>query len=266
MLRFCSFYFYDALMPDPNLAPRPAEAAAGGFVLYFAAALFNGRQTCFNTRLVEGLEARGYQTQFPQRDGFEFGHLAQALGGKLPPDKIDAAVQSIIYLLDMGFFLPACDIMLANLDEPQDEGVMVEVAYAKLIGRHVIGYRTDVRSPYGIRAGHFGGMHFFPACQTHQFIAHYMPAKTPQARDAQMNALIEKLDAAIKSANLLPANGSLPEYAANNPNLQPVLKCANRLFRNIEDIHSETGLAEIAARYVGDLAIYEAIKPKMIDG
>jgi len=40
--------------------------------IYPAAALFNGRSTYFNQALVQGLEEKGYRTNFPQRDGFEF--------------------------------------------------------------------------------------------------------------------------------------------------------------------------------------------------
>ena len=118
-------------------------------VIYLAAALFNGRETYFNSHLVEKLEERGYKTNFPQRDGFEFENLKKAFSNKLPPEQIGSAVQKVIYSLDMGKLVPQSDIVLANLDEPVDEGVVVEVSYAKLFGKFVIGMRTDVKSPYG---------------------------------------------------------------------------------------------------------------------
>ena len=64
-------------------------------VIYPAAALFNARETYFNSALVERLEKLGYKTNFPQRDGFEFGRLKDALQGKLPPDQISSAVLKV---------------------------------------------------------------------------------------------------------------------------------------------------------------------------
>ena len=123
----------------------------GEIVIYPAAALFNGRETSFNSQLVEGLEGlhhqtsggqeKYYRTNFPQRDGFEFGNLTTALKRKLPADQIDSAVQNVIYFLDMGIFLPESDVVVANLDEPLDEGMVVETSYAKLMGKYVIGLR-----------------------------------------------------------------------------------------------------------------------------
>src|SRR3989344_5444522 len=130
--------------------------------IYPAAALFNGRETIFNSLLVEGLEKLGYKTNFPQRDGFEFGDLSKTLDGKLLDREINTAAQNIIYYLDMGVFLPKSDVILANFDEPLDEGVIVEASYATLMGKFVIGLRTDVRSPYGSLEDAFRGMHFFP--------------------------------------------------------------------------------------------------------
>jgi len=115
--------------------------------IYPAAALFSGRETAFNSHLVEGLENAGYKTNFPQRDGYEFGNLSKILSKNMEETKVDTAVQNIIYFLDMGVFLANSDVVLANLDEPLDEGVVVETAYAKMMGKFVIGLRTDVRSP-----------------------------------------------------------------------------------------------------------------------
>ena len=232
-------------------------------VIYPAAALFNGRETHFNSHLVEGLEEIGYKTNFPQRNGFEFGNLAKALSGKIQQNQIGSAVQNVIYFLDMGVFVPTSDVVLANLDEPLDGGVIVEASYAKLMGKFVIGLRTDVRSPYGIPTDNFGGMHFFPAHQTHHFIRHYMPAKTPEERNEQMNSLVQKIDNTIKNAGIIHSN-TIPEYARNNPNLQQILEGANLLFSGIEDIHSEEGLEKIATRYLQNQKRLKEIGPKSL--
>lgn len=232
-------------------------------VIYPAAALFNGRETHFNSHLVEGLERLGYKTNFPQRDGFEFGNLTKALSGKLQEDEISSAVQNVIYFLDIGMFVPTSDVVLANLDEPPDEGVVVEASYAKLMGKYVIGLRTDVRSPYGIPTDNFGGMHFFPAYQTRQFLPHYMPSKTPEERNEQMSSLVQRIDTTIKNAGITHTD-TISEYVLNNPNFQPILEGAYLLFSGIKDIHSKKGLDEIASRYISNQQRLRKIGPKLL--
>ncbi|MEK6848775.1 MAG: nucleoside 2-deoxyribosyltransferase [Nanoarchaeota archaeon] len=230
-------------------------------VIYLAAALFNGREAYFNSRLVEGLEGIGYKINFPQRDGFEFGDLTLALSGKLQQNQISSAVQNIIYFLDMGVFVPTSDVVLANFDEPLDEGVVVEASYAKLMGKFVIGLRTDVRSPYGNLTDIFGGMHFFPTYQTHKLLLHRMPSKKPLERDEQMNSLIQKIGVTIRNEGI-SHQGTIPDYARNNPNLQPILECADLLFSGIKNIHSNESLEEIASRYISNQKRLEEIRSK----
>lgn len=230
-------------------------------VIYPAAALFNARETYFNSQLVERLEKLEYKTNFPQRDGFEFGNLTKALSGKLQPDQIGSAVQNVIYFLDMGIFIPKSDVVLANFDEPLDEGAVVEASYAKLMGKFVIGLRTDVRSPYGTSNDNFRGMHLFPAYQSNIFIPHYMPSKTPKEREQQMTSLVQKIHQTILEAKISHQE-EIPSYVKQNPNLSPILEGAMLLFRGIEDIHSEKGLETIASRYMVNKQKLEKIGPK----
>ncbi|OPY23467.1 MAG: hypothetical protein A4E27_01488 [Methanobacterium sp. PtaU1.Bin242] len=50
----------------------------------------------------------------------------------------------------MGVFIPGSDVILANLNEP-DDGVVVGASYAKLMVKFVIGLRTDVRTIWQFR-------------------------------------------------------------------------------------------------------------------
>ena len=234
---------------------------ADKIIIYPAAALFNGRETYFNSLLVEDLERLGYQTNFPQRDGFEFRNLANALSGKLQQDRISSAIQNVIYFLDMGVFVPKSDVVLANLDEPLDEGVVVEASYAKLMGKFIIGLRTDVRSPYGSPNDNFGGMHFFPLYQAHKFILHSMPSKTPKEREEQMNSLVQKVHKSIQDAKISHKE-AIPDYVKHNPDLYQVLEGAKLLFDGIEDIHSEEGLEKIALRYIRNKKILDELGPE----
>jgi nucleoside 2-deoxyribosyltransferase len=218
-------------------------------VIYPAAALFNARETYFNSELVERLENLGYQTNFPQRDGFEFSNLRKTLEDKIPHNQIGSAVLDVIYFLDMGVYLMNSDVVLANLDEPLDEGVVVEISYARLMGKLVIGLRTDVRTPYGGPGDCFGGMHSFPVYQAHIIISHYMPCRTPAERESQMDVLTRKIHETILNEELIHQE-DIPDYARSNPHLKQLIQGAQLLFHNIPDIHSSEGLEEIAARYV----------------
>ncbi len=230
--------------------------------IYPAAALFNGREAYFNSQIGEGLEKRGYDTNFPQRDGFEFGNLAEALEDYLNPDQIGSAVQNVIYFLDMGVFVPKSDVILGNLDESLDEGVVVELSYAKMMDKFTIGFRTDVRAPYGSSEDNLKGMHFFPAYQCNEFISHYMPSKTPGEREQQMESLIEKIDQTIEEADITPKK-ELPDYVISNPNVNSILEGAELLFQGISDIHSREGLGEIASRYLDYEIELGKISPKI---
>ena len=50
---------------------------------------------------------------------------------------------------------------IANLDETTDPGVLVEIMFAHMMGKPVLGYRTEARSPYGTLTDYTRGMHFF---------------------------------------------------------------------------------------------------------
>ena len=130
--------------------------------IFYAGSLFNARENLFNILFVEKLEQLGYSVFCAQRDGFEFSKLNEILKGKIKDDEIDITSSDIIYLWDMGFNLPKCDVVLANLDEPLDPGVDIEQTYARFMGKFVIGIRSDVRSPYGTLEDKWGGMHYFP--------------------------------------------------------------------------------------------------------
>ncbi|NOQ37785.1 hypothetical protein GQ472_02745 [archaeon] len=225
--------------------------------IYLAASLFSGRETYFNATIAKQLE-RNYNIIMPQRDGFEFGNLAESLQGKLPEEEIGSAVQDIIYHLDMGVFVNNSDIILANLDEPLDEGVVVEMSYAKLMGKKVIGFRTDVRAPYGNIEDPLKGMHFFPAYQCDYFISAYMPCKNLDSADNEQSGLIEKVNNCIDNADF----NRYHEW--NNPLIQEMINNSEILFKGINDVHSQESLELIAQRYIDNKDIFEKSKPKII--
>jgi len=219
--------------------------------IYTAAALFSGRETFFNINLANLLEERGYLTDLPQKDGFEFGNLEKFLNEKLSPEEISSAIKNIIYFLDVGFFIPRSDIIVSNLDEPIDEGVAVEITYGRTMGKYVVGFRTDVRSPYGNISDSFGGMHFFPAFQCNKFILHSMRCKNIQEADEQFKSLADKIDDCIQGARIIPRR-KLDNYVSENPYVLNIISGANILFKGIDEIHSEEGIIEICNRYINN--------------
>ena len=144
--------------------------------LYFAAALFATRECIYNVELTNYLETKGYPVMLPQRDGFEFNvEWQQVLMKDVFPndEERSKALSWVIYLTDIGKFLYESDVVIANMDEPLDPGVIVECMVAKEMGKPVIQYRTDSRSPYGGMSDSHKGMHWFPMFPCDHFI--FMP-------------------------------------------------------------------------------------------
>lgn len=212
--------------------------------LYPAAALFCARETMFNVMLVEQLEKRfGYRALLPQRDGFEFSKLAIPLASHLPADQVQRAVEDVIYLADMGWFIPQSQVVLANLDEPLDPGVIVEIVHARNLGKRVVGYRTDVRSPYGTLEDPLRGVHFFPAYQCHSFLHFTEACQTWADVETSVSRLAEILHQEIQR-----------QRAFLGPVLRPsrepqLLAIANKLFGGLDRLNDQTSLDILAQRY-----------------
>jgi nucleoside 2-deoxyribosyltransferase len=111
--------------------------AAAGKRVYFAGPLFNESEKDFNLKMVEILEAHGYEVFLPQRDGF----LATDLEGKTEEEKT-----AMIFEKDCSEVLKA-DILFMNLDgRVPDEGACVELGLAYANGKRCYGIKTDARS------------------------------------------------------------------------------------------------------------------------
>jgi nucleoside 2-deoxyribosyltransferase len=231
--------------------------------IYAAAALFNARENFFNSRLVGGLEGLGYKVYSPQRDGFEVESLKEILSGKVKKGSVDTAAKKIIYCLDVGGFIPKSDIVIANFDEPIDEGVSVESLYARWMGKFVIGLRSDIRSPYGELGGHLMGMHAFPAYQCSLFISYKMQSKTFEDGKEQINSLVHKINQIISDRNTRHSP-EVSRYVKQNETIKSVFEGAHILFDGVRDIHSKKSLEKIASRYIKNKEAFEKIGPKKI--
>ncbi len=230
-------------------------------VIYPAAALFCARETVFNVLLTNELEQRyGYQSYLPQRDGFEFSKLSNHLKEHLEPIDISTAVEDIIYMADMGIFIPRSQVIVANLDEPLDPGVLVEIAHARALGKYIIGYRTDVRSPYGEFSAPLKGIHFFPAYQCHSFL--FLTGNCRNKEDA--SSILDNLAAEIHSA--ISTDYSKIGGSSLNPSIevQRLLDLAKCLFEDLAQLNTEDSLRIIAARYAEMRQDILCIRPKIL--
>lgn len=217
-------------------------------IIYFAAALFNGPDKQFNIRLATELERKGYNVFLPQRDGYEFASLDSALSEVLLQEEVAGARQTIIRLLDLGIFVPRSNIVLVRLDEPLDPGADVETVRSRLMGKAVVGFRTDVRSPYGLLSEPLGGMHFFLAAECFAFVSYHMFCRSVAEAEREFKILVNKILVAIETA-LEKARVDRGHFSVRNENNQ-LMKQAELLFEGIfPNIHSPKALAEIACRY-----------------
>jgi nucleoside 2-deoxyribosyltransferase len=105
--------------------------------VYLAAPLFTPTEREFIERIADGIE-NFWEIYVPHRDG----HLVEsdiALG--VAREKVYRAV----YQRDIDE-IRRCDVLLAVLDgRTPDEGVCIEMGFAKALGKYIIGLKTDVR-------------------------------------------------------------------------------------------------------------------------
>jgi len=226
--------------------------------VYHAAPLFNWPDQVFNLKLTEKLKTFGYNVFLPQTEGFLFAELEDFLKKVLPKNEVSNAVNHIIYFLDKGWFLGRSDLCLARLDEPIDEGVVDEINFSKMIGIPVVGFRTDVRTPYGSAKNDTGGMHFFPAYTCDKFILSPPEFNSLKIENSKLGQLVEKIDQAFRGMAILERNYSCPL-------VEKVGEVSKKLFDGIQDIHSEEGLKAVAERYSNHKKyITEEVLPEII--
>src|SRR5262249_26967231 len=111
--------------------------------LYIAAPLFSPSELAFNDAIRDQLSAC-HEVHLPQRDGPIVAQLIE--GGVRPSEAARRAYESDITAIKQ------CDVLIAVLDgRAIDEGVCVEIGFAKALGKHVIGFKSDMRRvlPWG---------------------------------------------------------------------------------------------------------------------
>lgn len=217
--------------------------------IYMAAGLFNARENHFNLVMTKKMEDKGYATILPLREGFEDKYFVSAATKYLSERDIAKAERELVYLRDIGIFIPESDVVLANLDEPIDDGVVVEMTYAHLFGKPVIGYRTDVRNTFPGTEG-INGIHTFVAMQCDYLITEYLPGGTDAKLNPAINMLADKIDAVLQTLPRKPSG--LPDYAKAIPQVQRILAAANAVVGDPKEMHSEAGMKKTVDRLLAN--------------
>ncbi|MDF1655690.1 MAG: nucleoside 2-deoxyribosyltransferase [Coxiellaceae bacterium] len=205
--------------------------------LYFAAPLFNASELQFNQQLVNALERRGYQVTLPQRDGFEGNLLAKEMQKYVSKSEIHPTIMHMIYLLDIGRFIPRSDAVVAILDEPVDDGVITEITYAHLMGKKVIGLRTDSRGLFGHHEL-LGGMHSFVAMQCDYLILVNKATFKHMAGSDIYSYFAAQLNKYVSSKQHHAVR--LPNYVMLNPRLGGIIRAADNVYgaeRNMRHVN-----------------------------
>ncbi len=228
--------------------------------VYFASALFNSREQYFNKKIVEVLE-EDFKVFLPQRDGFEFSSLFEKFRKKFSFEESEIAVSILIYLLDIGFFTYNSNVVLANLDEPIDEGVVVELMYAKFMNKKIVVYNTDVRTPYD--NSFFKGGHSFPYYNSDimlffnpnekiDFIASKIKENIHFVLNKNKNDNIKSKS--LNKSESLKKNFEVKEY-------EKIVGLAKKMFSGLEDFSSEKNVNIIIERYEENVEELKKILP-----
>jgi nucleoside 2-deoxyribosyltransferase len=107
--------------------------------VYIAGPLFSHAEKEFNERIDKYLQAMGFKTFLPQRDGYLLADLMAQFSDK--QDAIDT-----IFYKDVEE-IKGCDVVLFVLDgRVPDEGACVEVGLAYAYDKECIGFKSDSRS------------------------------------------------------------------------------------------------------------------------
>lgn len=116
--------------------------------VYCAGPLFNAAERAEMDSIAHTLEAAGFATFLPHRDGLEFARLKPEL------EKLGASVEDAARILDRAIFsldtyqlLERCDVVVANLNgRVADEGTVVEASIAWHAGKPLVLFKADARS------------------------------------------------------------------------------------------------------------------------
>lgn len=120
--------------------------------VYCSGALFSPEELAAMSEIADVLEASGYGTYLPQRDGVEafVMNAVDSLVANLPVFlPFSRLVNSAVFSLDIYQIIEICDYFVFNMNgRVPDEGGVVETAVAFAMGKPIIIYKNDQRAPF----------------------------------------------------------------------------------------------------------------------
>ncbi len=212
--------------------------------IYFATSANTGSERLFNVGLTEALEQKGYQVFLPQRDGINVNGLNQALLGRIQEYKVPRAIESAKYLLNMGLKIPKLDVILSNLDNP-DNDTIIKTRYGRVLNKKVLCFKTYAQTNVN-SLNKTEASEDFLTYQGDEIILAHFPATTRKTAEERLLKLAEKIDEELISKPFV--RGGVPSYTEKIPFAEMIIEKARNLFREIRDINSKEGLDAIAQR------------------
>ena len=116
--------------------------------VYIASPLFNSGEKRENGMIRGVLEAAGYDTFLPQRDGFLFADLVERIKKRVGSvAEAERIALELIFHLDVYQVCVGCDATVLNLNgRVPDEGAVSEAALCFRSERPLVIYKNDARS------------------------------------------------------------------------------------------------------------------------
>jgi nucleoside 2-deoxyribosyltransferase len=110
--------------------------------------LFNRTEQAEMAEIATTLEAAGFGTFLPQRDGLVFADVRRELvRSGYEASEATRMVQSAIFCLDAFEVIRGCQGLVANLNgRVPDEGAVAEAAMAWMVAKPLVLYKSDSRS------------------------------------------------------------------------------------------------------------------------
>lgn len=126
-------------MTSSTTAPAP------GSPVYLSGPMFSAADLWQQQEIADFLEAAGFETYLPQRDGIEVGnvmHMVNSSNGPQVPSLM-LFIRQIVFAMDMYQLLDRCRSVVFNMDgRVPDDGSVSETAAAFASGQPIVIYKT----------------------------------------------------------------------------------------------------------------------------
>ena len=168
----------------------------------------------------------------------------------------------MVYLIDLGKFLYESPVILANMDEPLDPGVLVECMIAKEMGKPIIQYRTDSRGPFGGQGDFNKGMHFFPLFPCDHFI--FLPTLqfgNDDDVDKFYTACTDEIDKCIQSSK---EKAQAQDDQNMTQQAKDIVRLTKTLLKGVPDFETESSVRRMFENYKEMIPELKKFEPQFI--